>query len=82
MRFVIPSSKSKRYLTGCDWIISSLDYMMKETTSAGNMSQVVLLLDSPLDPAELQKRLSRFVDEFPVINGSVARDINLCPYWR
>jgi len=82
VRFVIPSSKSKRYLTGCDWVISGLDYVMKGTTSAGNMSQVVLALDSSVSPSELQKHLTRYISEFPVVNGSIGRDINICPYWR
>ncbi|MBI5664925.1 MAG: hypothetical protein HZC49_07545 [Nitrospirae bacterium] len=82
MRFVIPSSKNRRYLSGCDWVIGSLDYMMKQTTCAGNMSQVVLVLDSVLSPSEVTKHLGRFISEFPVVNGSISRDINICPYWR
>ena len=56
--------------------------MMKETTCAGNMSQVVLVLDSVIKPSELQQRLTRFISEFPLVQGSIARDINICPYWR
>ncbi|RJR14986.1 MAG: hypothetical protein C4581_13010 [Nitrospiraceae bacterium] len=55
---------------------------MKETTSAGNMSQVVLMMDSATSFSELQRHLAKFISEFPVINGNVRRDINLCPYWR
>ncbi len=82
MKFVIPSSKNKLYLSGCDWVISALDYMMKKTTCAGNLSQVVLVLDSVINHSELQKHLIRFVNEFPVVQGSISRDINICPYWR
>ncbi len=82
MRFIIPSSKNKRYLSGCDWVISALDFMMKETTSAGNMSQVVIVMASAISPSELQKHLGRFISEFPVVNGSIGRDINICPYWK
>ncbi len=46
------------------------------------MSQVVLILDSVISPSDLQKRLGRFISEFPVVNGSISRDINICPYWR
>jgi hypothetical protein len=56
--------------------------MMKQTTGAGNMSQVVLTLDSIISPSEFQQHLGRFISEFPVVNGSISRDINICPYWR
>lgn len=56
--------------------------MMKQTTCAGNMSQVVLALDSAISPSELQKRLGWFISEFPAVNGCISRDINICPYWR
>ncbi len=82
MGFVIPSSKNKRYLSGCDWVINLLDYIMKQTTCAGNMSQVVLALDSVIKHSELQGHLKRFINEFPVVHGSITRDINICPYWR
>ncbi len=82
MGFVIPSSKNKRYLSGSDWVINLLDYIMKQTTCAGNMSQVVLALDSVIKHSELQDHLIRFTNEFPVVHGSITRDINICPYWR
>ncbi len=56
--------------------------MMKKTTCAGNMSQVVLVLDRVIEQSEIQGRLGRFLNEFPVAYGSVSRDINFCPYWR
>lgn len=55
---------------------------MKQITCAGNMSQVVLMLDSEISSLELQKRLGPFIAEFPVVNGRISRDINLCPYWK
>lgn len=55
---------------------------MKKTTCAGNMSQVVLVLDSVINHSELQNHLIRFINEFPVVHGSLTRDINICPYWR
>ncbi|OGW42292.1 MAG: hypothetical protein A2010_09145 [Nitrospirae bacterium GWD2_57_9] len=75
-------SKRKRYLSGPDWVINTLDHMMKATTSAGNMSQVVLQFDSPQDENEIRTRLARFVGAFPVLEGSVSRDIKLAPYWK
>ena len=82
MRFVIPSSKSKRYLSGSDWVISALDYLLKTETCAGNMSQVVIMLDDMLRQESVQDCLSQFIKKFPVLHGSIARDFNLAPYWR
>ena len=56
--------------------------MMKKTTCAGNMSQVVLILDRVIERSEIQGRLGRFLNKFPVAYGSISRDINLCPCWR
>jgi hypothetical protein len=75
-------SKQKRYLSGSDWVISTLDHMMKATTRAGNMSQVVLMLDAPLDELEVRNRLNAFVKQFPVLQGQVSRDLKLAPYWK
>jgi len=82
MGFVIPSSKNRMYLSGQDWVINTIDHMMKSTTCAGNMSQIVLVLDSLLDERLLRERLGVFVREFPALHGSVKRDFNLTPYWR
>ncbi len=75
-------SKRKRYLSGSDWVISTLDHMMKTATCAGNMSQIVLQLDGPVDGEDVRSRLNRFVRRFPVVQGAVARDIKLAPYWK
>ena len=75
-------SKHKRYLSGSDWVINTLDYMMKATTCAGNMSQVVLELDGLLDASEVRSRLNAFVKQFPVLQGQVSRDIKLAPFWK
>jgi hypothetical protein len=75
-------SKRKRYLSGSDWVINTLDYMMKLTTCSGNMSQIVLMLNRPLDEVELRTGLNRFVKQFPVVEGHICRDIKLTPYWK
>ena len=75
-------SKRKRYLSGSDWVINTLDYLMKTATCAGNMSQVVLMLGAPLDEHEVRRRLIVFVKQFPVLQGRVSRDIKLAPYWK
>lgn len=46
------------------------------------MSQVVLVLDSLIDGAVLQSRMKQFMEQFPVVQGSIARDFNLAPYWK
>jgi hypothetical protein len=75
-------SKRKRYLSGHDWVIHTLDHMMKSVTNSGNMSQIVLVLNAPLDEHEIRSRLNNFVRRFPVIQGAVARDFKLTPYWK
>jgi hypothetical protein len=75
-------STRKRYLSGSDWVISTLDRMMKNATSAGNMSQVVLQLGSSLDEEEIGTSLKGFLKRFPVLQGRVSRDIKLAPYWK
>ncbi len=75
-------SKRKRYLSGSDWVINTFDHMMKARTCAGNISQVVLQFDSVLDEDKVRTHVSRFVNQFPVLQGSVGRDLKLAPYWR
>ncbi len=75
-------SKQKRYLSGSDWVINTFDHLMKAMTCAGNMSQVVLEFDSPLDENEVRAHVGRFVDQFPVLQGNVGRDLKLAPCWR
>ncbi|PKL52627.1 MAG: hypothetical protein CVV37_00055 [Nitrospira bacterium HGW-Nitrospira-1] len=82
MGFVIPSSKNKLYLSGTDWVINTLDHTMKSMTCAGNMSQIVLVMDAQLDEGPLRQRLGDFLKEFPMLQGNVCRDFNLTPYWR
>ncbi|HUI45036.1 MAG TPA: hypothetical protein VL122_03445 [Nitrospirota bacterium] len=75
-------SKRKRYLSGSDWVINTLDRMMKSATCVGNISQIVLQLDSTVQQEEVRNALNRFVKKFPVIRGRGARDIRLAPYWK
>jgi hypothetical protein len=82
MRFAIPSSSKKRYLSGFDWVMGVVDYILKRTTCAGNIFQLVFKLDSPVDPETVRSCLRRFIKEFPVLDGRVARDYNLAPYWQ
>lgn len=75
------ASKRKRYLSGSDWVISTLDRAMKASTCAGNMSQIVLVLGSRVNEEAVRNSLDLFVRRFPVIAGTVHRDFMLAPYW-
>ena len=75
-------SKRKRYLSGSDWVINTLDYMMKAVTSSGNICQIVLILNAPLSEETVRNRLNHFIKKFPVLQGRVARDFKLTPYWK
>lgn len=72
----------KRYLTGIDWVINSLDYIGKAQSGIGNISQVVLELQGQSEEKILPGVLEEFLRKFPLVNGLPARAINLCPYWK
>lgn len=76
------SVKNKYYLNGFDWVMGSIDLIMKNTTCAGNASQIVFMLDAPPDEALVREALGRFLRLFPVINGRVSRHWTLTPYWK
>ena len=75
-------SKRKIYLSGSDWVINTLDHIIRGGTSSGNICQIVLLLNDPLPEHTVRKRLNHFVNQFPVLQGRVARDFKLTPYWK
>jgi NRPS condensation-like uncharacterized protein len=75
-------SKRKRYLSGSDWVLITLDYLMKAATSSGNICQIVLMLNRPISEQALRNNLNHFVKLFPVLQGRVARDFKLTPYWK
>ncbi len=72
----------KRYLTGIDWVINSLDYIGKAQSGIGNVSEVILELQGQPEEKILLEALQEFLRKFPLINGVSARAINLCPYWK
>ena len=78
----IPFSKSKRYLTGIDWILHGFDCMNKRATGAGNAFQIVMELEGAPTEAEVRDSLDRFVGKFPALGGRTRRDYNLAPYWK
>lgn len=72
----------KRYLTGIDWVINSIDYLGKSQSGIGNVSEVIMELQGQPDGWILQEALRGFLQKFPLINGLPSRDLNLCPYWK
>ena len=78
----LPYSKRKRYLTGVDWSVNTLDSLSKQATGHGNSSQIVFSLGGALDPETLRATLRGLFEAHPVLTGRVGRDWNLCPYWR
>lgn len=72
----------KRYLTGIDWIMHALDHAGKKQAGIGNISQVVLQLSGQPKTKQLAESLYTFLRQFPFINGTPSRGLNLCPYWK
>lgn len=74
---------SRYYLNGFDWVMGVIDSIMRRATGAGNASQVVFFLDTPLEEELFTGALQRFLDLFPVLGGTVSRNpINLAPFWK
>ena len=82
MNVNLPFSKTKRYLTGMDWVILTLDYMSKKATGVGNVSQIVLELAGFLPAENLRAAVAQFVRFFPILSGYPTRDITIAPYWK
>lgn len=82
MNVRLPYSRKKRYLTGIDWIIATLDHMSRRATGGSNASQIVLELRGAFDAARFRGAMASFAGLFPVLGGRIARDWNLAPYWR
>ena len=82
MKFALPASSRRRYLTGIDWSIGMLDAMTRHRTGAGNLSQIILHISGRLEVEPLHAALRAIAQRLPLIHGRVSRDwINLCPYW-
>ena len=74
--------RKKRYLTGIDWIIHSLDYITKKATGTGNTSQIILELDGSPSEDDFRNCLGSLIKKHPVLHGRPSRDYNLAPYWK
>lgn len=82
MKVRVPYFKTKRYLTGIDWVVGTLDHMTRRSVGRSNASQIVLELETTLPESRLREALNRFTPQFPVLNGHPSRDITLCPCWK
>ena len=72
----------KRYLTGIDWIVNTIDYTGKAQSGIGNHSELILELKNPPNHQALEEALNNFNRNLPLLNGFPSRAINLCPYWK
>jgi len=78
----LPYNRSRRYLTGMDWLVHSLHLATRRATGVGSLCQLVLHVEGELPEAELRRGLQELEDELPVLRGRPARDLTLAPYWR
>lgn len=78
----LPYSKTKRYLTGIDWLVHVFNHMTIKETGAGFMSQVVIEISGDVNAGEIRNSLNAFIKKHSIINGYLARDFNLAPYWK
>jgi len=72
----------KRYLSGIDWVINTLDYLGRRRSGVGNISQIVLELLGRPEEKDLRKRLDNCLKAIPALSGYPKRAVNLCPYWK
>lgn len=79
----LPYSKTKRYLTGIDWLMYGLGHINKaEKLPQGNAFQLVLECKGTLDSNILSNACQNVLQKFPLLIGSVKRDFNGAPYWK
>lgn len=82
MKVSLPYCRSRRYLTGIDWVVAVLDTLSRRTLGNGNAFQIVMDLRGGFDEARFRQAVESFVQHFPALGGHVARDWNLAPYWK
>lgn len=82
MKISLPYARTRRYLTGVDWIIGMLDHQSRAACGLGNPSQVVVEFEGALGRAEIEGPLRAFLAAHPVLFGRPRRDFNLAPYWQ
>ena len=83
MNLSLPYFRTRRYLTGIDWIVGAMNHDARKSHGAGAISQAILDLGGRLEEGELRGAIDLVSTRFPLIQGKVARDwFNLAPYWK
>lgn len=83
MSLSLPYFRSRRYLSGVDWLMGAMDYLALRTTGIGALSQAVLEVDGSIPESSVASALEQISRRFPLVHGRVARDcFNLAPFWK
>jgi NRPS condensation-like uncharacterized protein len=77
----IPCSKSKRYLSGDDWLVNALHDIILKETGLGNSSMIILEMEGVFELEDFRKTVRQVTDTIPFFTGSVRRDWTLAPFW-
>jgi hypothetical protein len=77
------SKAGKILLNGTDCLMLAFDHQLKKEGFAGNLAQIVLGLERPVDAAVINNRLQRLVKRFPILAARLKRQIlKRIPYWE
>jgi len=77
----IPCSKSKRYLSGSDWLVHALHYNTLQATGVGNSSMIVLEMEGVFELEDFKKTVRQVTEAIPFFAGRASRDWTLAPLW-
>ena len=77
----IPCSKSKRYLSGIDWLVHALYDTSLRMTGLGNSSMIVLEMKGIPELADFKETIRQVTEAIPFFTGSASRDWTLAPVW-
>lgn len=77
----IPCFKSKRYLSGADWLVHALDDTTRRTTGVGNHSLIILDLEGSFPAEHFERQVKQVVQAIPFFKGRARRDWTLAPFW-
>lgn len=83
MKLTLPSSPSRHYLSGIDWVVQAIDHTSKKILGCGLLFQIVVELAGTLEKESFSASFARYCECFPHLWGIARRDFaNLAPYWR